>query len=122
MIKTILSLALLAAAAPALAIQTASPPPPVPAQVRSLQQSALKDDYAWDITEGLSTEVGPRLAGTAAEARAREWAVAKLRAMGFANVRVETFPLTVWTRDLTTESAFVVAPLPAAIGGGRARQ
>ena len=33
------------------------------------------DDYAWDITEGLTTEVGPRLAGTEAEARARAWAV-----------------------------------------------
>ena len=47
------------------------------------------DNYAWDITEGLTTEVGPRLAGTEAEARARDWAVKKLTAMGFANVRVE---------------------------------
>lgn len=49
---------------------------------------ALSDDIAWNITEGLTTEIGPRLAGTEAEARARVWAVAKLKALGFRNVRV----------------------------------
>ena len=44
-----------------------------------LGHQALKDDYAWDITEGLTTEVGQRMAGTEAEARARAWSVAKLR-------------------------------------------
>jgi hypothetical protein len=82
----------------------------VPAQVAQLRDSALKDDYAWDITEGLTTEVGQRLAGTEAEARARAWAVAKLKAMGFANVRVETFDMPVWTRG--AESAEIVAPFP----------
>jgi hypothetical protein len=82
----------------------------VPAQVAQLRDSALKDDYAWDITEGLTTEVGQRLAGTEAEARARAWAVAKLKAMGFSNVRVETFDMPVWTRG--AESAEIVAPFP----------
>jgi hypothetical protein len=82
----------------------------VPAQVAQLRDSALKDDYAWDITEGLTTEVGQRLAGTEAEARARAWAVAKLKAMGFANVRVETFDMPVWTRG--AESAEILAPFP----------
>jgi hypothetical protein len=82
----------------------------VPAQVAQLRDSALKDDYAWDITEGLTTEVGQRLAGTEAEARARAWAVAKLKAMGFSNVRVETFDMPVWTRG--AESAEILAPFP----------
>ena len=43
---------------------------------------------AYGIVESLTTEVGPRLAGTEAEARAREWALATLRELGFANVRV----------------------------------
>ena len=51
--------ALLAAAAPALAQSAAPPPVPfVPAQVATLRDAALKDDIAWDIVEGLTTEVG----------------------------------------------------------------
>src|SRR5215212_1499803 len=86
------------AAAPVAAQQPPAAMPLVPAPIASLRDAALHDDYAWSITEALTTEIGPRLAGTAAEARARDWAVARLRAMGFANVRVETFDLPVWTR------------------------
>ena len=78
--------------------------------VTELREKALADDYAWDIAEGLTTEVGPRLAGTEAEARARDWAVRKLRAMGFANVRVETFDMATWVRG--EEKAWVTAPFP----------
>ena len=46
------------------------------------QGAHQRDQYAWDITEGLTTEVGPRLAGTEAEAGARDWAVRKLQGDG----------------------------------------
>ena len=82
----------------------------VPPQVAQLRDAALSDEYAWDITEGLTTEVGQRLAGTEAEARARIWAVAKLKAMGFSNVRVEPFDMPTWTRG--PESAEILAPFP----------
>ena len=99
----------------------ALPPAPLtPAEVAALREAALKDDYAWDITEGLTTEVGPRLAGTEAEARARAWAVAKLKAMGFANVRVETFDMPVWVRGRGARRNPVA--LPAAAGRHRAGQ
>ena len=101
---------LLAAAAPALAQQAPVPLPIVPAQIAAVRDAALQDQYAWDITEGLTTEVGPRLAGTPAEARARDWAVAKLRSLGFSNVRVENFTITNWTRG--PESAEIIAPFP----------
>ena len=112
--------ALLVAAAP-LTAQPLPAPSPAPAgkplylpqvttEVAALRDAALKDDYAWDITEGLTTEVGQRLAGTEAEARARDWSVAKLRAMGFSNVRVERFALPVWTRG--PEAAEILAPFP----------
>ncbi|WP_294298211.1 M20/M25/M40 family metallo-hydrolase [uncultured Sphingomonas sp.] len=78
-----------------------------PAQMRD---AALKDDIAWDITEGLTTEIGPRLAGTEAEARARDWAVKKLTTMGFKNVRIEPFKMPVWVRG--EETAEIVAPFP----------
>jgi carboxypeptidase Q len=53
---------------------------------------------AWNIVEGLTTEVGPRLAGTEAESMARISAVDKLKALGFSNVRSEAFVMPVWVR------------------------
>jgi hypothetical protein len=100
---------LIAAAAPALS-QVEAPPPRVPPQVERLRDAALGDDTAWNIVEGLTTEVGPRLAGTEAEARARDWSVRKLRALGFANIRVETFDMAVWVRG--EEKAWITAPFP----------
>ncbi|MGC6399112.1 M28 family peptidase [Sphingomonas sp. FW199] len=76
----------------------------------ALRDAALKDEIAYDLTESLTTEVGPRLAGTAAEARARDWAVAKLSALGFSNVRAEPFQMPVWVRG--EEKAFITAPFP----------
>jgi carboxypeptidase Q len=110
-----LSLALFAAvvATPLLAQPAPPPLPPVIVApwVNALRDEALANDhYAWDITEGLTTEVGQRMAGTAAEARARAWSVARLKAMGFSNVRVETFDMPVWVRG--PESAEIVAPFP----------
>jgi len=66
------------------------------------------DGIAWDIVEGLTTEIGPRMAGTEAEARAREWARAKLEALGFANVAIEPFRTEAWTRG--EEKARLIAP------------
>jgi len=114
MTRTLLPALLLAAATPALAQQSiATLPPPVLAdpEAAALRDDALENDhYAWDITEGLTTEVGQRLAATDAEARARDWGVRRLKAMGFANVRVEPFTMPVWTRG--AESAEIVSPFP----------
>src|SRR5947209_1232309 len=111
--KTVLA-ALLLSAAPALAQQSiATLPPPVFAsdQAAALRDDALNNDhYAWDIAEGLTTEVGQRLAATDAESRARDWAVKRLTGMGFANVHVEPFTMPVWTRG--AESAEIVSPFP----------
>src|SRR3954447_25076329 len=110
----LLAILLAAAAGPAIAQQSISTlPPPVAANpnVAALRDNALASDrYAWDIVEGLTTEVGQRLAATEAEARARDWAVRRLRAMGFANVHVEPFTMPVWTRG--AESAEIVSPFP----------
>jgi hypothetical protein len=99
------SLPLLSLSLPAVApAQNAS------ALAERLRDAALKDDVAWDIVEGLTTEVGPRLAGTEGEARAREWAVRRLKALGFSNVRIETYNMPVWVRG--EERAEIVAPFP----------
>src|SRR4051794_28548367 len=110
----LLALLLAAAAGSAIAQQSVSTlPPPVAADrnVAALRDQALENDhYAWDIVEGLTTEVGQRLAATEAEARARDWAVARLKSLGFANVHVEPFTMPVWTRG--AESAEILSPFP----------
>ena len=114
MTRTLLAALLAASAGPALAqtsITTLPPPVVEDPKVAALRDQALTNDhYAWDIVEGLTTEVGQRLAGTEAEARARDWAVRRLTAMGFSNVHVEPFDMPVWTRG--AESAEIVSPFP----------
>jgi len=79
-----------------------------------LRDAALAGDtVAWDLLEGLTTEVGQRLAGTEAEARARTWAVRRLTGLGFANVHVEPFDLEVWVRG--EERAEIVSPFPQSL-------
>ncbi|MGB5077433.1 MAG: M28 family peptidase [Sphingorhabdus sp.] len=73
-------------------------------------RDALADDVAWDIVEGLTTEVGPRQAGTQAEARARAWSVTKLKSLGVKSARIEEYQMPTWIRG--DESAFVTAPFP----------
>jgi hypothetical protein len=106
--KVLAALVLTVAALP-LHAQTASLPIDMD-RVAQLRDAALADDLAYAITEGLTTEVGQRMAGTAAEARARDWAVRRLRQLGFANVRVDPFTMPVWVRG--AESAEVVSPFP----------
>ena len=65
---------------------------------------------ALSIVTDLTTDIGQRLAGTAREAAARDWAMARLKALGFAQVRVETFPIPGWQRG--EEKAEITAPVP----------
>ena len=95
----------------AIALPTLLSAQPTQDHAQALRDSALSGDrLAWDILEGLTTEVGPRLAGTEAEQRARDWAVAKLTALGFSNVHVEPFEMPVWVRG--EERAEILAPFP----------
>ena len=106
-----LALPLALSAAPAWGQRPAPPPaPPVDPKVAALRDAALKDDLAYAIIEGLTTEVGQRLAGTEAEARGRAWGAAKLKALGFSNVAIETYQMPVWVRG--EETAEIVAPVP----------
>jgi Zn-dependent M28 family amino/carboxypeptidase len=75
-----------------------------------LRNTAMAGSPAYAIVESLTTEVGPRLAGTEAEARARDWAVAKLGELGFENVRIEPFTMQTWERG--PESGEILAPYP----------
>lgn len=91
-----------------------------PADVQKLIDIALSGTHGYDIIESVTTEVGPRLAGSAGEAKARDWAVAKFKALGFDNVRVEDFSVPGWERGV--EEAEIVSPNPqklfiTALGG-----
>ena len=89
----------------AISQQSGAIPPPPPL---SASQMAVGDTLAYDIVKGLTTEVGPRQGGTDAEQRARDWAVRKLTALGFANVREEQFDMPTWVRG--QEKASITAP------------
>ena len=81
-------------------------------QAIRLRDAALQEDTAWSWVEGLTTEVGPRLAGTPQEAAARDWTVRNLEALGFpaSDIRVEPFSLETWVRG--DETARIVSPFP----------
>lgn len=76
--------------------------------VAAIRSAALSDDQAWNFTEQLTTQVGPRQGGTPAEARGRAWATAYLTAAGFQHVRDEPFMMPTWVRG--EERAEIVTP------------
>lgn len=69
-----------------------------------------KGDVAWDLLAGLTSEVGPRMPGSEAEARARVWAEARLKALGFSKVAVEPFRIRGYVRG--RDEANLLAPIP----------
>lgn len=89
-------------------------------QVEGLITSGLASREGYEITRSLTTEIGPRQAGSAAEARARDWAVEKFTAIGLQNVRIEPFTIPGWERG--EERAEIITPYPqplliTALGG-----
>lgn len=89
------TLALLAS--PAFAAPTTLPPASL-ATAAQLREQALADDTGWKVVESLTTEVGPRVAGSEADARAVEWAKAKFKQLGFDKVWTEPVTFPKWER------------------------
>lgn len=87
--------------------------PDMTATAQRLVAQAQEQNIAYDLVRSLTTEVGPRLAGTEAEARAREWAIGTLKELGFQNVRIEPFEVPLWLRG--EERARIVAPFPQSL-------
>lgn len=90
------------------------------ATAATLRDQTLKSNHAWTLLESLTTEVGSRAAGTAGDRAGVAWAVAKLRQLGFANVRTQEVIVPQWVRG--TAEFSVLAPYPQsmptlAIGG-----
>lgn len=73
-----------------------------------LRDKAMHDDTGYRIVESLTTEIGPRMAGSDADQRARDWAVAKFKALGYDKVYTEAVTYPLWVRR--SEHAAIVAP------------
>ena len=107
-----LPLALLLFAAP-LALAAGKPTTLSEAAITTatqLREAALKDDLALDFTRDLTTEVGARLAGSENDLKAREWTIARFKALGFDKVWSEPVNYPKWVRR--GESGQILAPFP----------
>jgi hypothetical protein len=79
----------------------------------SLRQRALADSTAYELVSSLTTEVGPRPAGSAGDKAAVAWGLREMRRLGFENVRAEEVTVPHWVRG---EAQFsVLAPYPQGI-------
>lgn len=82
-------------------------------EIKILADIALNGSHGYDITRSLTTEIGPRLAGTPQEAEARQWAREKFKELGFTRIRTEPFPIKGWMRGL--ETAQITKPYPQSL-------
>ena len=65
---------------------------------QQLMATALKSDLGFNIVESLTTEIGPRLGGSEAEKRARDWGVELGKELGFDKATIEEFTMPFWDR------------------------
>ncbi len=75
-----------------------------------MRERALGDDTAYEFVTALTTEIGPRLASGDNDARARAWAIARFKALGFDKVYTEPVTYPKWVRR--HESGEIVSPYP----------
>ena len=90
-----------------------------------LRDSAMQDSVAWDVVESLTMEVGPRSAGSAGDAAAVQWAVKKLKSLGFENVHTDEVQVPHWDRgtlDVRVTSPFRSRLLPRRSAEARERR
>lgn len=89
-------------------------------EAAGLSERALAGDGAWTLLESLTTEVGPRLAGTAGDRAAVAWALTTLSGLGFDSVRPQSVDVPRWERGQI--EAVITSPFPqplaaTALGG-----
>ncbi|MCC2615224.1 M20/M25/M40 family metallo-hydrolase [Aestuariibacter halophilus] len=75
-----------------------------------LKATSTASELAYELTESLTTEVGPRMVGTPGSDKAIDWAVAKMKTLGFDKVWIEESQADLWTRGDT--NAQLTAPYP----------
>lgn len=85
------------------------PPTRAPALPRELNQLQGAQSEALTITTSLCDEVGPRLAGSAGDAKAVAWGLATMQRLGLEHVRAEPVTVQAWVRG--EERAAIVSPV-----------
>lgn len=109
--RPLLTAAFLAVAAPLVLAGALTPA--ILEKARTVRDRALLDDAAYECLRSLTTEVGPRLAGSPGDARGVAWAVAKLKSLGFQNVRSEPVRVPHWIRG--EARAEILSPWPQSL-------
>ena len=117
--RVILPLLAVALCAPALADDSGLDAKAI-ATAERLRDTAMRGSQAYAIVESLTTEVGPRMAGTDAYDRATAWAQAKFKALGYDKIWLQPVTFPVWERR--AERGRIVSPFPqhlvlTALGG-----
>src|SRR5438270_14033154 len=75
--------------------------PQLTAELKQLQDAALKSDYAWDQLAHLTNNIGPRPAGSAQANFAAQYVAAELRKLGL-DVKLEKVVVPHWVRGEET--------------------
>ena len=101
-------LALVLVSLGAAAVRAASAPSTETVAEQLRDAATAGHDIANSWVSELTIRFGPRPAGSTNEQQAAEWAAARLKALGFENVRIESFPIRGWLRG--SESAQLIAP------------
>jgi carboxypeptidase Q len=95
-----LAASLLGAAAPAAVPAAAAAEPPVALleEAAALRDTALAHSDAFEFVRSLTTEVGPRFAGSSGDRAAVGWALANLPSIGFDDIRPQAVTVPAWER------------------------
>ena len=81
--------------------QTPAYSPQLTAELKQLQEAALKSDYAWDQLAHLTNNIGPRPAGSVQANFAAQYVAGELRKLGL-DVRLEKVVVPHWVRGEET--------------------
>lgn len=79
-------------------------------ELNQLKTTVETSPLSYQLIESLTTEVGHRLMGSEGDKKSIEWAVAKMKSLGFDKVWTEEVTGTLWHRG--EAQAHIVAPYP----------
>lgn len=90
------------------------------ATAADVREQALRGNGAYELVSSLTTEVGPRLAGSDGDRRAVQWATDAFHRLGFDDVQLQPVMVPQWIRG--SASGQIVSPFPqpmvvVALGG-----
>jgi len=94
-----------------------------PSVATDLREKAARSSRAFAIVKSLTDEVGPRMSGSPGDAKAVDWALAKMKELGLQNVRAERVMVPHWERGdasatiVGSDRTLTLAALGGSVGG-----